>query len=54
MELKDVKVIARLLYNLSSELLQDENAEPCVKANAEAIAAHARLLCNELALDIES
>ena len=53
MESKDIKVIARLLYNLSTELLQNESAEPCVKANAESIAAHARLLCNELALDIE-
>lgn len=49
MEWKEVMAKAGEILSLAEELKHE--AEPCVRANAESIYAHAKLLCNELGLD---
>lgn len=51
MEWEEMRAKAFQLMALAEELRRE--AEPCVRANAESICAHARLLCNELGLDTD-
>ena len=52
MEWEEMRAKAFQLLALAEELVQAD--EPCVRANAESIYAHARLLCNELGLDTDN
>lgn len=53
MEWQELKQKAMLLKSTAESILNDSEAEPCIKANAQSILAHARLLCLELGLDAE-
>ena len=51
MEREEIMEKAMMLKKISEEL---KNAgEPCIRANAESVYAHARLMCIELGLDID-
>lgn len=54
MEWEEIVDKALRLKTLARELSEYAAGEPCLRANAESIYAHARLLCNELALDVDA
>lgn len=54
MERSEIIEKALCIRELAAELRDAVDAEPYLKANAESIFAHARLMCNELGLDAEN
>lgn len=54
MERSEIVQKALCIKNLAAELRGAAEAEPYLKANADSIFAHARLICNELGLDVKS
>lgn len=53
MEYKEIAEKALCIKKLAEQLRDAESGEPYLKANAESVYAHARLICNELGLDLE-
>ena len=51
MEWEEMRAGAAQLLAIAEEL--SRAAEPCIRANADSICAHARILCNEFGLDLE-
>lgn len=52
MEREEIKKKAIAIKNLATELMEADGEDCFLKANARSIFAHARLLCNELGLDV--
>lgn len=53
MERIEIMEKAMCIKKLSAKLMSAAGEEPFIRANAESIFAHARLLCNEFGLDID-
>lgn len=53
MERSEIVEKALRIRELAAQLKDAVDTEPYLKANAESVYAHARLICNELGLDVE-